>query len=217
MKKLFSRKLEKVSREIFEEFPKALSALIGKSHGIYALYDENELYYVGKASNLKNRIRQHLKDRHLAQWTHFSLYLTSRTTYIDDIESVLISVSDPKGNRNRPRGRADARLKKELKTFVKKMQTDQVNRIFGSKNRRKNESFGRSILKGYRKTLYKEYKGKDYQAKLLPSGKIKYKNKLYDSPTGAAKAATGRKTINGWKFWYFRNDDGDWKQIHFLR
>ncbi|MBC6415054.1 MAG: GIY-YIG nuclease family protein [Bdellovibrionales bacterium] len=68
MKKLFSRKIEKVSRKIFEKYQKALSKLIGTSQGVYALYNNNELYYVGKASNLKRRVRQHLKDRH-ALWT----------------------------------------------------------------------------------------------------------------------------------------------------
>ena len=64
MRGLFNRKLEKVSKE---RFPSALSDLVGTSHGVYALYDEDKLYYVGKASDLKRRIKQHLKDRHVAQ------------------------------------------------------------------------------------------------------------------------------------------------------
>ena len=120
MSKLFSRKLEKISREIFERYSKALSELVGSSHGVYALYDENELYYVGKTSDLKRRILQHLKDRHYAQWTHFSLFLTKKSAYINDIESVIISISNPKGNKAKPKGSVDAQLKKELKSFVKK-------------------------------------------------------------------------------------------------
>ena len=55
MQGLFERKLEKISKEIFEKYPSALSDLIGTRHGVYALYDEDKLYYVGKASDLKQK------------------------------------------------------------------------------------------------------------------------------------------------------------------
>lgn len=90
MKSLFTDKLERVSRDIFEKFPMEIAQLIGQKHGVYALYDEDILYYVGKASDLKRRIKQHLKDKHLAQWTHFSLFLTNKDNFIGEIESILI-------------------------------------------------------------------------------------------------------------------------------
>ena len=123
---MFSTKLERVSKEIFERFPEELSEIVGTSRGIYALYDKNELYYVGKAIDLKRRIQQHLKNRHFAQWTHFSLFLTDKSEYINDIESVIISVSNPRGNRARPRGNVDARLRKELKALIERRQAETV-------------------------------------------------------------------------------------------
>ncbi|MGE0771695.1 MAG: GIY-YIG nuclease family protein [Cyclobacteriaceae bacterium] len=86
-----------------------ITELIGDSSGIYALYDENELYYVGRARELKQRVKHHLKDRHDSQWTHFSLYLVKRNDHIGDIESLLIRVAAPVGNRAKPKGR-DSRL-----------------------------------------------------------------------------------------------------------
>ena len=225
MKKLFSRKLERVSKEIFVRYSEELSDLVGTSNGVYALYDKNELYYVGKASDLKRRIRQHLKDRHLAQWTHFSLFLTDKSAYINDIESVIISVSNPKGNKAKPKGNVDARLKKELKALVKKRQTEEINRLFGSKSRirkknTKKNVVAQSILKNLfqdSRPLFKEYKGKEYKATLLTSGKIKYKNKLYTSPSGAAHTIVHSGTINGWDFWYIKNENGDWVKLSSLR
>jgi len=225
MKNLFSRKLEKISREIFERYSEELSELIGSSHGVYALYDENELYYIGKASDLKRRIRQHLKDRHVAQWTYFSLFLTNKSAYINDIESVIISVSNPKGNKAKPKGSADAQLKKELKTLVKKRQTEEIDRLlFGSKKLRKKQRAKKVatqlILKNLfkrRMSLYREYKGKEYKATLLTSGKIKYKDKLYTSPSGAAQAIVHSGQINGWEFWYIQNEDGNWVKLSSLR
>ncbi len=41
---LVVKKLEGVSKLIFRNYFKQITDLIGNSHGIYALYDENELY-----------------------------------------------------------------------------------------------------------------------------------------------------------------------------
>ena len=48
------------------------------------MYDGNELYYVGKSTDLEKSLKQHLKDKHFADWLYFSLYLQPATTN-DDI------------------------------------------------------------------------------------------------------------------------------------
>jgi len=230
MSNLFSRKLEKVSREIFERYSRALSKLVGSSYGVYALYDENALYYVGKASDLKQRIRQHLQDRHFAQWTHFSLFLMNESAYINDIESVVISITCPKGNKAKPKGSLDARLKRELEILVKKRQTEEIKRIFGSKTNRKKKRVkgvkrdvkvkAQSVLKNLfkrQRLLFKKYKGKEYKAILLTSGKIEYKNKLYTSPSKAAQKIIHSGQVNGWDFWRIQNEDGNWVKLSSLR
>src|SRR4030067_2901533 len=86
---LVLKKLEGVSKLVFRHYYKQITELISNTHGIYALYDDNDLYYVGKSSDLKNRVKQHLKDKHFASWTHFSLYLVRNEKHINEIESLL--------------------------------------------------------------------------------------------------------------------------------
>lgn len=219
---LFTHKLEKVSRVIFEKYAKQLSELIGKKHGVYALYDEDDLYYVGKAVDLKRRVGQHMKDRHLSQWTHFSLFLTTKSAYIDEIESILITLANPKGNKVKPRGRVNNKLKKMLLSLIKEEQKIERDAILGINNKKKRQmkSTHRPSLKEYfskSRPLARTYKGKDYSARLLKNGKIKFKNRIYESPSAAAKAIVTRSTVNGWSFWYVKNEDGDWVKLSTLR
>jgi hypothetical protein len=220
---LFTHKLERVSRTIFEKYTKQLTDLIDKKHGVYALYDEDELYYVGKAIDLKRRVGQHLKDRHLALWTHFSLFLTTKSTYIDEIESILITLASPKGNRVRPRGNVDNKLKSALEKLIREQQKLELGYILGEKKRKATRiarSRVRPKLEGFfskSRPLTRTYKGKDYSATLLKNGKIKFKNKIYDSPTAAAKAIVTRSTVNGWGFWYVKDEDGDWVKLSRLK
>ena len=63
---LVINRLEKVSKDLFRKYFGLITELIGNSPGIYALYDGVDLYYVGKSTDLKKRVKQHLRDRHLA-------------------------------------------------------------------------------------------------------------------------------------------------------
>src|SRR3989442_15481282 len=85
---LVTNKLEMVSKEAFRQHFDLITDLIGDSPGVYALYDDNSLYYVGKSTDLRNRVKQHLRDRHFASWTHFSLYLARKEEHIYEIESL---------------------------------------------------------------------------------------------------------------------------------
>ena len=73
-----------------------------KGGGIYALYDNHGLYYVGLTDfSLRHRIQTHTQDRHKGKWKRFSWYHVPNVRAIKDLESVLISVLDPKGNTNK--------------------------------------------------------------------------------------------------------------------
>ena len=223
MKNIFNEKIEKISKDIFERYKKELSEVVETSYGIYALYDEDELYYVGKASDLKTRIKQHLKDKHKAQWSYFSLFLTKKSV-LNDLESIIIAISNPKGNKAKPKGNKVGQLKNKLKDVVKKRQKEELNKLLGIKKhkskkiRTKNNVPRPNLKKMFSKSkpLYKEYKGKEYKATLLTSGEIKYKNKLYKSPTSAAMAIVDSGTVNGWDFWYIQDENNDWIQLSSL-
>ena len=72
-----------------------------KGHGIYVLYKGDEIYYVGLSKrSLRGRLKSHaLRDRHKGKWDKFSFYQIGRTKYIKDIESLLLRVIKPKGNK----------------------------------------------------------------------------------------------------------------------
>jgi hypothetical protein len=56
--------LEGISSRVFDFYHDEITELIGKSHGVYALYKKGRLYYVGLARNLRRRVKHHLKDKH---------------------------------------------------------------------------------------------------------------------------------------------------------
>jgi hypothetical protein len=203
-KSLVIQKLENISKSIFRNYYKQITELIGNSHGIYALYDENDLYYVGKSTDLKNRVKQHLKDRHFAGWSHFSLYLVRNTEHIHEIESLLIRIANPKGNRKIPKGEKGSSLLAKLKDTIKQQQRKELEEMFGDGLRRKlSRKFIQNKIKSLvglvkKKTaLYRTYKGKEYKALLTPRGKIKLAGKVYLTPTAAAKAIVKGSSVNG--------------------
>lgn len=98
---LVCRHLENISRSALEAplVQGVLRERIGRRNGIYALYRGKRLYYVGLATNLRSRLRSHLRDRHAGTWDRFSLYLTDGDRHLREIESLVLRISDPKGNR----------------------------------------------------------------------------------------------------------------------
>ena len=65
-----------------------------------------------------------------------------------------------------------------------------------------------------------EHKGQVYKAELLDmDGNVRYEGKVYDTPSGAAKAvAVDWKAVNGWAFWrFYEKQSGQWQQIGTLR
>ena len=72
-----------------------------RGKGIYILYKGDDVYYIGLSKrSLRGRIRKHAtKDRHKGKWDKFSFYQIGKTKYIKDVESLLLRVFRPKGNR----------------------------------------------------------------------------------------------------------------------
>jgi len=219
---LLSNRLEKISKDVFKRYYPLITQLVSDSPGIYALYDGDELYYVGKSTELRKRVRHHLRDRHLASWTHFSLYLVRREEHIHEMESLLVRIANPKGNRVVPRGKSRGALVKALKRLIRQRQKDELSALLGSKpkwtrSRTKKHGNHPDSLVGLvskRSTLFRQYKGRDYTAKLSPKGTIVFKGKTYKSPTGAAKAVIGaNRAVSGWVFWHIKDADGNWVRL----
>ena len=108
--------LEKVSSQVFRDYSKELTELAGKRHGVYALYKGPRLYYVGLATNLRNRVQHHLQDRHSGKWDKFSLYLVRKADHIKELEALILRISDPAGNSMKGRLRHAENMKQVCKT-----------------------------------------------------------------------------------------------------
>jgi len=220
-KSLVVQSLENVSKVVFRNYAPLITELIGRSPGVYALYDDMGLYYVGKSVDLKGRVHHHLKDRHKASWTHFSLYLFRHEHHVDEIESLLIRIASPKGNRVKPKGRSDGSMLKELKDKVKEQQRQDLDGIFGFKSlvhkkTRKESNVSLGSLVKRNTALFRTYKGKEYKAILTPEGFIRLRGKIYKSPSSAGKSIV-RHGCNGWRFWYLRNENNDIVSLDELR
>ncbi len=62
--------------------------------------------------------------------------------------------------------------------------------------------------------LFREYKGRRFEAALQPDGTIEFQGTQYDSPSPAAAEARSvilgrRASTNGWRFWRFVGRSGD--------
>ena len=218
---LITHTLEGISKSVFKNYARLITELIGRSPGVYALYDDMGLYYVGKSIDLKGRVHHHLKDRHKASWSYFSLYLLKDEHHVDEMESLLIRIADPRGNRVKPKGRSDGSMLKKLKDMVKQKQMEEFSEMFDLKMPKAKSSSGKKArtLKGLAdKTiqLFRTYKGKEYKASLTPKGEIKLLGKVFSSPSSAGKYIV-KHGCNGWRFWYLKDNDGNVISLDELR
>jgi hypothetical protein len=113
--------LEGENKEKFVEFLRD-----HEKQGLYALYKKNgELYYVGRASNLLQRLATHTADLHGKKWDKLAIYIIDEKLTLHDVESLLIAVSKPEGNKNRGRLKGD--LKKSLRDFMKTAAIEEID------------------------------------------------------------------------------------------
>ena len=92
--------------------------VIGKKRGVYVLSKDGKPYYIGLAKKLPSRLSHHLKDRHARKWDHFNFYAIRSQKYVKDLESILIRVARPKGNRQLGGFGKDKNLRKKLQKEI---------------------------------------------------------------------------------------------------
>ena len=236
-KKIFTEKIEGIPIMFFNPIYKTLvKEELKNKFGVYALYDKKgKLYYVGIAqNNIAGRIKQHLKNKHKGKWQFFSVYFTKKKNFIKILEDAFISIVLPKGNIQKPIkiNKGNRRIRRKMDIIYKnkskpmshlRVKTKKLSalKFYKKKSRVKKSRENNGLsLKNYfknNKTLHKTYKGKTYKAILLKSGKIKYKNKLYKSPSGAAKVIVHRHSpnsgVNGWTFWSIKDSNNNWVRL----
>ena len=186
---------------------------------------------MGLATNLSGRLKQHLRDRHHGAWDKFSVYLTSDDGHMKELESLVIRIAAPKGNRQKGKF---VKSKEIQRTFIQRMRNADADKrsllLGGQVSRRKGTSRKGASKKGAskkgavalaglverRRRIRAEYKGWIYSATLRKDGRISYDGDVFDSPTAAAKSIVKRRA-NGWQFWKYRDPKKGWLPIARLR
>ncbi|PKN53528.1 MAG: hypothetical protein CVU55_02585 [Deltaproteobacteria bacterium HGW-Deltaproteobacteria-13] len=223
---LVNQHLEKIDWSVFEKYQDFLKEYIKGQHGVYALYNKNNLYYVGLASNLRNRLKKHLSDRHAGRWDKFSVYLTVNDLHMHELESLILRIFSPEGNKQSGKFINSKNLIAELKkAFLEAKYKELIKlgikttKVVAKKKIKKAKEDSNAVLAHYAKNRFKIrfiYKGVMHTATVRKDGTINYKGKFYNSPSMAARAITERPT-NGWTTWKYQNTSGDWVILDVLR
>jgi Restriction Enzyme Adenine Methylase Associated/GIY-YIG catalytic domain len=218
---LVCQHLENISGDVLEEYQDIIREYVSRRQGVYALYHSDDLYYVGLASDLRSRLKAHLRDKHAGQWDRFSVYLTIGDKHLRELETLILHVVKPKPEGNDKIGkfaRSEDLLPQLKKDFAQRNQ-EKLDHIIGR------ETYY-AILPGrmppllpYVKRLVKlrgRSRGKAFQAGVRDDGTIRFLRKVYHSPTAAAVAAT-KYSVDGWWFWKYERAPGDWVRLDELR
>lgn len=230
MTTLISGYLERISSTVFDDYHREITKLIGNQHGVYALYKKDRLYYVGLATNLRMRVKYHLKDRHAKKWDTFSLFLIHNAEHLKELESLLIRISQPTGNKTKGSLPSSGNLLKSLKKALQARNKTRLDSILQAssqkkKSRRTIQPAGKKshlrlpAMKGLLPVgseLRATYKRREYVAYLDAEGRIELNGERYTSPSSAGSAITG-KPIDGWHFWKYKNTESRWVKIDELR
>ena len=138
-------KLEKAPNTLFTDkrYKEIRKSEFGNKCGVYALYNKKgRLYYVGRASNMKSRLYNHLQNQHSKKWHYFSVYFTNSEPQARELESIIISIEKPKGNSHNPKLKTlDKNMRRRIEKNMKIV--DRESRQFGTvdvKSRSKKES-----------------------------------------------------------------------------
>ena len=113
--------------ELLDEpsFKEGLQQIMRNYAGVYALYYKNALYDVGLATNLYWRLLGHTRNRHKGQWDSFAIFRVDRVRYLKDIETLLLCVAAPPGNRVSGHLHRDA----DLTRVLRRIQREQLRRL----------------------------------------------------------------------------------------
>lgn len=223
---LVCQHLENISHEALSKYQDVIRSYVRGRQGIYALYRKNEIYYVGLASNLRSRLKHHLRDRHRKLWDRFSVYLTIGDSHLRELESLILRTIKPPGNHQTAKFIKSENLRGRLSRELRERQKQERDWVIGSstspipKNRRQKvvRNGGPTLAPFFNKStkLRAVFKGKLIRARVRRNGLIRYMDKDYKSPSLAGSAVV-KRSCNGWTFWKYERAPGDWVRLDELR
>jgi predicted GIY-YIG superfamily endonuclease len=109
---------EKISAKLLEQYGETVKLVIGRKSGVYVLSKSGKPYYIGPASELPSRLHNHLKNRHAGKWDRFNFYAIGRKKYLRDLESILIRVAKPNGNKQTGGFGKNKNLRRKLRNEI---------------------------------------------------------------------------------------------------
>jgi hypothetical protein len=133
---LVTKYLENISINAIEKYKDIIKESIRGENGIYALYDGDELVYVGLATDLHKRLDHHLSDRHQGEWDSFSVYIT-KTRHLRELESLLMRVAYPKNNRQKGKFRSANNLRDDFEDAIDNYFEEEKSTFFGKRGIKK--------------------------------------------------------------------------------
>lgn len=222
---LVAQHVERMSGRILDEHPGVIREYVRGKRGIYALYRRSKLYYVGLASDLRSRLKRHLRDRHAGKWDSFSLYLTEGSEHLRELEALALRITMPQGNKSKTKFSGSRDLRRYFKRKIKEAQRRELSELFGPSGaerraRRASRKSGRTpTLSGYldgRTPIRMRYHKRLYKATVLPDGTIRFRGKDFSSPSTAATAVS-KRPMNGWSWWRYEAAPGEWVRLKALR
>ncbi len=167
-----------------------------------------------------------MNDHHGGLWDRFSVYLTIGSSHLKELESIILRIVKPTGNKIKGKFRKASNLNRRFATDIRKMQRNELIELFGEAERPQTMDKTKEI-KGYIPILSKYtrkrlklnvvYKGRLIKAHVLKDGKISVNGKTFTSPSMAGQYVVKRPTCNGWKFWKYERAPGDWVILDKLR
>ncbi len=226
---LVCQHLENISRKALKEHQEVVRNYVRGRQGVYALYRKGKLYYVGLATNLRNRLKHHLVDRHGQSWDRFSVYLTIGDHHKKELESLMLRVMKPAGNKVQGKFASSEDLRRRFRQDLKQNALNAVDGIFHDKPKPRPKKRSTRKPPGVKsKNALSRYldkpliikathKGKTYRGRIRLDGQISHAGKLFASPSAAAAFAVNRVCCNGWMFWHYERAPGDWVRLNTLK
>lgn len=96
----------RILKEASKPIPKESMVLIAEKMeeimrhkaGVYALYNDDKLYYVGITQNLRARIQDHMRGKMATKWNKFRIFLIDKQ-HLRDVETIVLTIAEPEGNK----------------------------------------------------------------------------------------------------------------------
>lgn len=233
---LVCQHLERVSYRILEEHREIIQEFVRKRHGVYALYRGERLYYVGLARNLSARLKQHLRDRHAGTWDRFSVYFTIGDERLKEMESLILRIGKPSGNRMQGGFLKSENLRDVLRREIRRKQRRELDELIEGRRGRRPPQPARprrprlregrkpalhpylaKIAKLKTREIRMTYKGQLHKGRILRDGRIRSKGRTYASPSLAGKAVKRGLSCNGWYWWKYQRSPGEWVRLEEMR